>query len=118
VEQYQSFHAVADEISIVLSMLARASTQDGTQAQQAFAAGAQQLPLITSRLRFVDAARAGFPEMEAALDKLAAASGVIKQRTLLAAARTVGADGQILIIEAELLRATAAALDCPLPALS
>jgi Zn-dependent protease with chaperone function len=116
--QYQSFHGVADEISIVLSALARASTQDSAQAQQAFAIGAQQLPLITARLRFLDEASASLVQLDAALDKLAAASGPIKQRTLHAAAYTVGADGQILITEAELLRATAAALDCPMPALS
>jgi hypothetical protein len=98
--------------------LARASTQDAAQAQQAFAIGAQQLPLITARLRFLDEASASLVQLDAALDKLAAASGPIKQRTLHAAAYTVGADGQILITEAELLRATAAALDCPMPALS
>ena len=86
--------------------------------RQAFAAGAQQLPLIAARLQFLDEASSGFAPLDAALDKLAVASGPIKQRTPVAAASTVGADGQILITEAELLRAIAAALDCPMPALT
>jgi Zn-dependent protease with chaperone function len=116
--QYHSFHGVADEISIVLSALARASTADPASARQAFAAGARHLPLVAARLRFLDEGAAGLEQLDRALDKLAAASGPIKQRTLVAAARTVGADGQILIVEAELLRAIAAALDCPLPSLT
>jgi Zn-dependent protease with chaperone function len=118
VVQYHSFHAVADEISVVLSALAHASTTDSGFAQQAFADGARQLPLIATRLRLLDANSAGMGKLDLALDKLAAASDPIKQRTLSAAARTVGSDGQILIAEAELLRAIAAALDCPMPPLN
>lgn len=116
--QYQSFHAVADEISVVLSALARASTENPAAAQQAFALGARPLALIADRLRFVDAAAASLANLDAALDKLAAASGAIKQRTLVAAAQVVGADGRILVAEAELLRAISAALDCPMPPLT
>ena len=116
--QYHSFQAVAVEISVVLSALARASTSDPAFAQPAFAAGARQLPLIADRLQFLEVGAAGMEQLDAALDKLAVASNPIKQRTLLAAAHTVGADGQILVAEAELLRAIAAALDCPMPSLS
>ncbi len=118
VVQYHSFHAVADEISVVLSVLARAATSDPDNAQHAFAAGAGQLVSIESRLQYLDESIATLARMDGALDKLAAASFPIKQRTLTAAAHTVGADGQILITEAELLRAIAAALDCPMPALA
>lgn len=116
--QYQSFHAVADEIAVVLSALAHASTAAAEAAPRAFAAGVRQLPLIASRLQFLDTRAAGFERLDAALDKLAVASGPIKQGTLRAAAQVVGADGQILIPEAELLRAIAAALDCPMPPLT
>jgi Zn-dependent protease with chaperone function len=116
--QYQSFHAVADEIAVILSALAHASTTDANSATQAFAAGTRQLSLITARLQFLPTTAASMEKLDAALDKLALASGPIKQRTLVAAAHTVGSDGQILITEAELLRAIAAALDCPMPALT
>ncbi|MGH7958433.1 MAG: M48 family metallopeptidase [Opitutaceae bacterium] len=116
--QFHSFNAVADEISIVLSALARAATSDAGWAETAFIAGAAQLKLIETRLQFLPESGAGLVQLDAALDKLAAASPVIKQRTLLAAAKVVGADGQLLITEAELLRAIAAALDCPMPPLT
>ena len=78
-------------------------------------AGASQLKLIETRLQFLPESAAGLVQLDEALNKLAAASPVIKQRTLLAAAKVVGADGRLLITEAELLRAIAAALDCPMP---
>ena len=115
--QYHSFNALVDEISIVLSAIARASVADARFASRAFATGAAHLKLIESRLRFVDEAACSFESHDAALDKLAAASLPIKQRTLMAAAHVVSADGQVLITEAELLRAIAAALDCPMPPL-
>ena len=117
VVQYHSFHAVADEISVVLSALARAATSDPAWAERAFAAGRTELKLLESRLRFVSESAASLAALDTALDKLAAASPPIKQRTLAAAARVVTADGRLLITEAELLRAVAAALDCPMPPL-
>lgn len=116
VVQFHSFQAVADEIAVVLSALARAATTDAVWAKRAFAAGAAQLKLIESGLRF--AADSSYNALDAALDKLATASLPIKQRTLAAAAVVVTADGRLLVAEAELLRAVAAALDCPMPPLA
>lgn len=117
VAQYHSFNAVADEISIVLSALAHAATSDPAFAPHAFAAGAGDLQFATARLRFLERTASDFAALDAALDKLAAATAPIKQRTLLAAAKVVSADGRILITEADLLRAVSAALDCPMPPL-
>lgn len=117
VAHYHSFNAVADEISVVLSALAHAATSDPAFAPHAFATGAAQLQLVAPRLRYLDQTAADFAKLDTALDKLAAASLPIKQRTLFAAAKVVSADGRILIAEAELLRAISAALDCPMPPL-
>mgnify|MGYP001548825188 CR=1 FL=1 len=117
VVQIYSFNAVTDEIAIVLSALAHASSNADMDAAAAFAAGAAQLKLVESRLAFLEPSACDLTALDAALDKLAVASGPIKQRTLVAAAHVVGADGQILVAEAELLRAVAAALDCPMPPL-
>ncbi len=113
-----SFQAVAGEISLVLSVLASASSDDTATQSTAFATGVTQLPLIASSLQFASAQTWNFPQLDAALDKLATASGPIKQRALLAAAHVVSSDGVILATEAELLRAVADALGCPLPPLS
>ena len=118
VVQYYSLQALTDEISVVLSALAHASSNVDLDARGAFAAGAAQIKLVENQLVLLDDSVCGFAELDAALDKLAAASGPIKQRTLTAAAHVVGADGQILIEEAELLRAISAALDVPMPPLA
>jgi Zn-dependent protease with chaperone function len=116
--QIYSFNAVVEEISIVLSAVAHASSADLTIAASAFSAGAAQIKLIEKQLAFVTPESANFGGLGAALDKLAAASGPIKQRVLLAAAHVVSADKQVLANEAELLRVISAALDCPMPPLA
>jgi Zn-dependent protease with chaperone function/uncharacterized tellurite resistance protein B-like protein len=118
VVQYYSLNALADEISVVLSALAQVASNANLDARAAFAVGAAQIKLVESQLVFLDETVCGYEQLDAALDKLAAASGPIKQRVLVAAAHVVGADGQILVEEAELLRAIAAALDVPMPPLA
>lgn len=109
--QFHSFQAVADEISTVLSTLAHAGDRDSNEA---YAAGAAQLPLLAGHLGPL-ALTTDLVALDAALDKLAAASGPIKQRLLQAAAHVVISDGDVHIEEYELLRAIAATLDVPLP---
>ena len=110
-----SFQAVAGEISVVLSSLARASSDDDAKAAAAFQEGAAQLKLLEGRLAFLPEEKCGLAALDAALDKLAGASGPIKQRLLVAGGHVVSADGILLVQEAELLRAVAASLDVPVP---
>jgi Zn-dependent protease with chaperone function len=117
VVQFYSFNALETEIGLVLSALAQAATNDAQQARTAFAEGATQLKLIESQLVFQPDS-IDFAALDAALDKLAAASGPIKQRTLVAAAHVVASNGTVSVPEAELLRAIAASLDVPLPPLT
>ncbi len=111
--QFHSFQAVADAISTVLSTLAHASDRDSNEA---YAAGAAQLPLSTANLGPL-ALTIDLFALDAALDKLAIASGPIKQRLLKAAVHVVISDGDVQVEEYELLRAIAATLDVPLPPL-
>jgi len=115
--QIYSFNAVVDEINVVLSALAHTASNVDVDAAGAFSAGAAQLKLLDGRLALLAPAACDFVRLDTALDKLATASGPIKQRLLVACAHVVGADGTILIAEAELLRAISAALDCPMPPL-
>ncbi len=116
VSQIYSFNAVAAEISLVLSVLARTShPTDG--AEESFADGAAQLRLLDGHLALLPLDQCGLDHLDAALDRLATASGPIKLRLLTAAAHAVAADGAIATTEAELLRAIAAALDVPMPPL-
>ncbi len=114
---YHSFRAVAGDLVIVLSALAHlGAAGDASRAARAFAAGAGQLTLLDS-LRLAPPAGCGLEKLDGALDRLAASVLPIKQRTLLAAAHVVGADGTVSAEEAELYRAIAAVLDCPAPPL-
>src|SRR5208283_4977696 len=127
--QIYSFNAVVGEIAILLSALAWAGalqgkeqadgseTADSRAAEAAFRDGAGQLKLIEDRLSLLDPAACEFSQLDPALDKLAGASLSIKQRLLLAGAHTVTHDGVVRDEEAELLRAFAAALGCPMPPL-
>jgi Zn-dependent protease with chaperone function len=116
--QIYSFQAVTAEISVVLSALAHASSDDPNEAARAFAEGASQLKLVEGKIALLSEADSGLVQLDAALDKLAGASGPIKQRLLMAAAHVVSADGVLLTQEAELLRAVAASLDVPVPPMS
>ena len=115
VDQIFSFQAVTREISIVLSALAHASSNDAGEAARAFAEGAAQLKLVEGRIALLSEADSGLVALDAALDRLAGASGPIKQRLLTAGAHVVSADGVLRTQEAELLRAVAASLDVPVP---
>jgi len=114
VVQYYSFQALVAEISTVLSAIAHASSNDTAEACNAFAIGAAELKLIETQLTF-DANPCDLSALDIALEKLAASGGPIKQRTLVAAAHVVSADGKILRDEYALLRAIAATLDVPMP---
>ena len=112
-----SFSDVSTEINVALSALAHASSDNEDEAARAFAAGAAQLKLLEGRLSLLAPGACGFAQLDAALDRLASASGPIKKRLLTSAAYVVNADGVLLPGEIELFRAMAASLDVPLPAL-
>lgn len=117
-EQIFSFEAVAADLNVILSAVARASSDDSAAIARAFAAGAAQLKLIESRLALLSSDACTLAQLDTALDRLVTASGPIKHRLLTACAASVTADGILRISEAELLRVIAAVLDCPMPPLS
>jgi len=116
--QLYSFQAVREEIIVVLSAIAHASTDDLGAAEQAFAKGTQQLKVLEGVLDLLAADSCGPTHLDPALDRLALAAGPIKQRLLLACAHVASADGEFRVAEGELLRAFAAMLDCPMPPLT
>ena len=116
VVQYYSLRALAPECAVLLSALARAGTDDPAGAGIAFRQGAQPLSQQAQvELVLIPEAQSDLPEVDAALNKLGLAAPQIKKNVLNACARTVAADGVIQEMEAELLRAVADAIDCPIP---
>lgn len=114
--QYYSFPALATECSVLLSALARAGSGDPAKAELAFRQGAQALSQQARvELSLIPEDQSDLPEVDAALNKLSVATPQVKKKALSACAFTVAADGMIQETEAELLRAIADALDCPIP---
>jgi uncharacterized tellurite resistance protein B-like protein len=114
--QYYSLNPLLHDCAVLLSGLARVGTDDPAGAERAFAEGAAQLNHAARvPLEFVAPERCGLGDMDTALNRLAQAVPQIRKLVLEGCARCVAADGSIREMEAELLRAIADSLACPLP---
>ena len=114
--QYYALRALIPDIAVVLSALAYLGVDEPAQAQAAFERGAATIFRAPgSAPRMLDQSRCTLDQVDASLKRLCKAVPQIKKNTLNACAHTVAADGTIESREAELLRAIAATLDCPLP---
>lgn len=94
---------------------ARGESVNTAQARAAFASAARELPFEQLQMLPENAVTA--PALEAAIIRLSHLRPSHKPALLNALARVVEHDGQVTAAEAELLRAIADSLDCPLPPL-
>ncbi len=116
VTQYYDLKPLAADCGILLSAMAYAGQEDLAQGEAAFARGAQLLSRIAkNEIPFLPKVDCDLPRLDAALERLALAVPQIKKNVLNACAETVAADGILQGSEAELLRAIADSLDCPIP---
>jgi len=116
VTQYYDLTPLAADCGVLLSAMAYAGQEDPAQVEAAFARGAQLLSRIAkSEIPFLPKADCDLPRLDAALGRLALSVPQIKKNVLNACAETVAADGLLQAAEAELLRAIADSLDCPIP---
>ena len=83
--------------------------------QRAFAQGATLLNLPDNALSDWPREKCGLHAVDEALDRVMQATPQIKKRVLGACAAVIGADLRVTVAEAELLRAIADYLDCPMP---
>ncbi len=115
--------ALAGEAALVLSTLAwsgaGAGEGRGERARAAFRAGTKVLEAsgsgIGAGLPLVEADAVGLEAVDEALTALEAAAPGARKVFLEACAAVVGADGEVELEEAELLRAFAESLEVPLP---
>lgn len=112
--QFYSLRPLLRDCSVLLSMVAHSGQSEPSAAQRAFACGAQRFG-NANPLTLIDLSSCTPPEVDAALERLAEASPAIKKAVIEACARTAATDGKLETHEAELLRAIADALDCPIP---
>ena len=96
------------EVALILSLLAHAGHSDPEEAKKAYAKGRSTLP-ITPR----DTLQLG--SVTEALERLSQLAPLEKEPVLKACGEVVAADGNVKLLEHELLRAVASALDCPMP---
>jgi Zn-dependent protease with chaperone function len=115
VVQYYVLRPVAPECAVLLSALAHLGHEEPSQAQAAFRQGARQLGITGIDFRLLDSGECNLAQVDAALDRLNEITPLLKRKVLFACAHTVAADERIQEEEAELLRAIADALACPIP---
>ncbi|MBM4088837.1 MAG: M48 family metallopeptidase [Planctomycetes bacterium] len=113
--RYYGLRGISSEAALVMSALANAGQRDKQMAEQRFRQAIVPLKLDPRRVQFADAAECSLPRIQTALEKISLCSMPIKKRFLAAAVLVVVADGTISVGEAELLRAIASFLDCPIP---
>ncbi len=104
-----------DDCEVLISALAHAGHENDADARLAFDAAVSGLPLPELTLRSADAATPA--ALEPAVIRLANLAPSDKRLLLQALARAVEHDGVVTVTQAELLRAIADSLDCPLPPL-
>jgi Zn-dependent protease with chaperone function len=116
VPQYYAIKPLLPDCAVLLSALACAGQIEPADIENAFKKGAQQLDDPANVLQ-LDTTAYDLNKIDAALARLNQAAPQIKKVILSACAETVAADGIIEENEAELLRAIADTLDCPIPPL-
>jgi Zn-dependent protease with chaperone function len=114
--QYYSVKLLAPDCSVILSALADISSNDANTVQKAFDTGAPYLLAPPgSDLQLLPREQCGVDQIGAALDRVVQAAPAIKRNIIQACIHVIGADGVVYESEAELLRAVADTLDCPIP---
>jgi len=116
VVQYYTLKPLVPDAAVILSALAHVGSDDPAAVARAFAEGAPYLR-APEPMALLPLEQCGLAALDAALNRLALAVPNIKKNLLEACARVAGADGVIYEGEAELLRAVADTLDCPMPPL-
>jgi Zn-dependent protease with chaperone function len=116
VTQFYDLRPLARDCGVLLSATAYAGQDDPAQARAAFAQGAESLGRSARcEIPWLLPNECELSHLDAALNRFSEAVPQIKKNVLNACAQTVSADGVIQPREAELLRAVADALDCPVP---
>jgi Zn-dependent protease with chaperone function len=100
---------------VLLSALAHVGQPESGQAERAFSLGLKSLAQGEAEERLLPIGDCNLTHIDRALDRFNQAALPIKKALLTASVQTVAADGKVQPREAELLRAIADALDCPMP---
>ena len=114
--QHKQLHQMRSSCQLVLSYLAHAGSDNIAAADQAFT---QALGLLRmTELPMLDKSQLNTAALDNALNELNRTRPLQKPQLLKAMMRTIEFDGEITAAEAELFRAIADSLNCPVPPLA
>lgn len=101
------------ECALVLSLIVHADAQSADEARGAFKAGAAELPF--DKLQWIPRRDIQLSQLDRAVERLNNLKPLHKPALLKAISRSIFFNQQVSAIEAELFRALADSLDCPVP---
>jgi len=113
--QYFNVKSALPECVVLLSALAQMGQDEPAVMEAAFQRGVQHLDVVGVRPAMLVHSDCNLSQIDAALDRLSRAAPMVKKNILFTCGQTVIADRKVQPREAELLRAIADALDCPVP---
>jgi Zn-dependent protease with chaperone function len=111
--RYSNVRDLRQEVRVILSVMAYAGQQDQNEIAAAFAAATQTLEF--GELQLQEKSRISVSDLDMAMQKLEMLDPLAKPKLLQACATSVMHDQKISVVEAELLRAIASVLGCPMP---
>ncbi|MFO0954261.1 MAG: M48 family metallopeptidase [Isosphaeraceae bacterium] len=117
--RFHSLDPVFDDANLLLSALARLGHKGGALGvAEVYRAGITRLQASQPGERaasLASATQCSLAAVDRALDRISQAAPGVKRRVLDACAASIACDGVVTLNEAELLRAIADSLDCPIP---
>ncbi|MEE2640127.1 MAG: M48 family metallopeptidase [Planctomycetota bacterium] len=105
---------IKNEIELILSILVHVGHDDEQETVNAFRQAAKSFG-ESIPFELTPKEQCNFQVLDTALDKVNQANAGLKKQILHAAATAVAADGKVTVDEAELFRAFAESIECPVP---
>lgn len=113
--RYEKINPVLPEVSVLLNMLVKHGQEEPARRQATLQAACAELPeSVRPSIRLSNTAP-NVSELNEAVNKLSQSSPAVRKQFLSAAATAIAHDRQVSVTEAELFRALAESLDCPVP---
>lgn len=115
--KYKKPEQLSDDIAVVLSYLAHYGHDNQEAAEQSFNAGVTAADFDGNRIQLQTLDIGTLKPLNQALSKITEAYPHVKGRIIKAMAACVKADGQLRVVELDLVRTMAAILESPVPGL-
>ncbi len=113
--RFENVSQVVAEVSTLLNTLVKHGQDEPSRRQASLQAACQEFPeSFRSSIRINDTSP-NVNDLNLAVNKLAQTSPTVRKQFLSAAATAIAFDRQVSVSEAELFRALAESLDCPVP---